>query len=855
MKLKGKVAVPTTTNRDRCTLLKCTVAVALLIASCGKNQDGTRASVSIGQTKVKLGHEINLRVEHAPDGWSGEVNVDNVRSFPIDANHNTLRVTRRNGFDRSGGTNLFVMLMDRDGREIPLANNGRLKIEAVPTAISLKPPADKHGSGEGSGAIWVEAASGYEWDVKGLPQWLKITAGGRGSGSGTVTYTLEANRSVGQRSAEIEIGDAVFEITQMAPASPALPFSKPSSLEQLDGGQEIPPAKSELPEATVTLDRNVVKYGEEVQIRTEKVPQDWSGEMLVNSLRDFEFGSKLYRLKATVQNGFNEEGPTELYILLKDSKRREIPLANRGRFRITVMPGAVKVDRESRNVDATGVTGEISVTAGAGYHWSVSGAPDWIRITSGAQGSGNSTVSYTVDKNTTNEARSATLTIGDATFEISQSRPATIQLPYYDNFHYNTPPAPIWAQVRKRKILEPPEGWLIDEPFGKHSAFSMTAEGPKGGNSVVIEKQADPRIWSTLMVLPAISVKEGETYKLSTWMKTQNPGPVTIAFGQRSAPYGPCGLSHTFWVSKDWAAYAVPFRVSGINCDAANNRLSFEVGQIGGKLWIANFSIVPGSEGSRAVRITPESRKVESGGASGRISVTASSGYRWSLGQVPGWIKITSPAQGSGNGTVSYRVDENTTNEARSAMLTLGDATIEISQPCPSAIQLPYSDNFRYSTPPPPVWTLGLKSSSIESPARWIVDEQPGQHSALSIAAEAPKGGNSVLVEKQADPRPWATQVILHSIGVKVGEKYKMSVWMKSQNPGPVSILFGQMSAPYQSCGLMQTFTVTKDWAEYAFPFRVAGNRCEPANNRMSIEAGQIGGKLWIANFSMIPSP
>jgi hypothetical protein len=53
----------------------------------------------------------------------------------------------------------------------------------------------------------------------------------------------------------------------------------------------------------------------------------------------------------------------------------------------------------------------------------------------------------------------------------------------------------------------------------------------------------------------------------------------------------------------------------------------------------------------------------------------------------------------------------------------------------------------------------------------------------------------------------------------------------------------------------MQTFTVTKDWAEYAFPFRVAGNRCEPANNRMSIEAGQIGGKLWIANFSMIPSP
>src|SRR5205807_171299 len=83
------------------------------------------------------------------------------------------------------------------------------------------------------------------------------------------------------------------------------------------------------------------------------------------------------------------------------------------------------------------------------------------------------------------------------------------------------------------------------------------------------------------------------------------------------------------------------------------------------------------------------------------------------------------------------------------------------------------------------------KATGLESAVQWMIDEQPGQQSAVSIVAEAPRGGSSVLIERKADPRTWATQIILPSLDVQVGQTYKVSLWMKTQKPGSVSIAFG----------------------------------------------------------------
>ncbi|MGD0237508.1 MAG: C1 family peptidase [Syntrophorhabdales bacterium] len=71
---------------------------------------------------------------------------------------------------------------------------------------------------------------------------------------------------------------------------------------------------------------------------------------------------------------------------------------------------------------ASGGKGSVTVTAGTGCSWTASaGSAGWITITSGASGSGNGTVAYTVTPNTGTTSRTGSLTIGGQTFTVTQA--------------------------------------------------------------------------------------------------------------------------------------------------------------------------------------------------------------------------------------------------------------------------------------------------------------------------------------------------------------------------------------------------------------------------------------------------
>ena len=86
----------------------------------------------------------------------------------------------------------------------------------------------------------------------------------------------------------------------------------------------------------------------------------------------------------------------------------------------------------SLNFIANGGSSSVSVTAQSGCPWTaISNAP-WITITSGASGTGNGTVNYSVAANSLTTTRSATMTIAGLTFTVTQDAaalppPATIQ--------------------------------------------------------------------------------------------------------------------------------------------------------------------------------------------------------------------------------------------------------------------------------------------------------------------------------------------------------------------------------------------------------------------------------------------
>jgi hypothetical protein len=81
------------------------------------------------------------------------------------------------------------------------------------------------------------------------------------------------------------------------------------------------------------------------------------------------------------------------------------------------------------------------------------------------------------------------------------------------------------------------------------------------------------------------------------------------------------------------------------------------------------------------VAIAPSSASYGSGAANGTIDVTAGAGCTWTASSQAGWITVTGGASGSGNGTVTYRVDRYTGKPGiRNGTITIAGRTFAISQ-------------------------------------------------------------------------------------------------------------------------------------------------------------------------------
>jgi len=78
----------------------------------------------------------------------------------------------------------------------------------------------------------------------------------------------------------------------------------------------------------------------------------------------------------------------------------------------------------SANAAAAGGSGALNVTAGVGCSWTAWSSASWITVASGASGSGNGTIGYSVSANT-GTARSGTLNIAGQTFTINQAGTST----------------------------------------------------------------------------------------------------------------------------------------------------------------------------------------------------------------------------------------------------------------------------------------------------------------------------------------------------------------------------------------------------------------------------------------------
>ena len=78
--------------------------------------------------------------------------------------------------------------------------------------------------------------------------------------------------------------------------------------------------------------------------------------------------------------------------------------------------------------------------------------------------------------------------------------------------------------------------------------------------------------------------------------------------------------------------------------------------------------------------ITPTSISLNASATTGNISVSTSSGCPWTAVSNASWITITSGSSGTGNGSVTYIVSQNTTGAIRTGTITVGGQIFTVTQ-------------------------------------------------------------------------------------------------------------------------------------------------------------------------------
>jgi glucose/arabinose dehydrogenase len=102
-----------------------------------------------------------------------------------------------------------------------------------------------------------------------------------------------------------------------------------------------------------------------------------------------------------------------------------------------------------------------------------------------------------------------------------------------------------------------------------------------------------------------------------------------------------------------------------------------------GELYVVNHSGTVSRFAASApctYSVSPENRTFSSGGGSGTVAVTSTSGCAWAAISSAPWLRVTSGATGSGNGNVGFTADANPSADTRTARLTIGGQTFTVTQ-------------------------------------------------------------------------------------------------------------------------------------------------------------------------------
>ncbi|MBA2731583.1 MAG: DUF4214 domain-containing protein, partial [Acidobacteria bacterium] len=263
--------------------------------------------------------------------------------------------------------------------------------QASGCTYTLTPTSQNFPSSVAAGAVNVTTSGGCTWTAASNSSFITITAGAAGTGNGTVNYSLTANPDTTQRTGTLSIAGQTFTVTQ----------------DGLNCSYSISPTAQSLTAAGGT--NNSVSV-------TATAGCAWTATS----------NDSWLSINAGASGTGN--GTVTYTVAANTGPARTGTLTIAGQtFTVTQASGCTySITPTAQNFSASGGANSITVTAGGGCGWTaVSNSPSFITITSGASGTGNGTVSYTVAANSSTSSRSGTITIAGQTFTVMQDAATT----------------------------------------------------------------------------------------------------------------------------------------------------------------------------------------------------------------------------------------------------------------------------------------------------------------------------------------------------------------------------------------------------------------------------------------------
>jgi hypothetical protein len=259
--------------------------------------------------------------------------------------------------------------------------------DGLACSYSIAPGSQTVAAAGGSISVSVTAAASCSWSATTQTAWITVDSGASGTGNGTVVLKVDAT-SGGSRTGTVSIAGQTFTVTQAAQSCSYAIDPTTQSLAAIGG----------------------------------------SGTIAVSAGSSCAWTATTNDSWITITTGGSGTGNgTVAYSVSANSGGARTGTVTVAGQTFTVNQAAqacsYAISASTQTVGAAGGTGSVAVTAGSSCSWTAAANDSWITVTSGAAGTGNGNVAFTVAANT-GAARTGTLTIAGQSFTVNQAAQA-----------------------------------------------------------------------------------------------------------------------------------------------------------------------------------------------------------------------------------------------------------------------------------------------------------------------------------------------------------------------------------------------------------------------------------------------